>query len=185
MKNFLIKSFCLICFSLFLSGCYPFGPDVTVLTYYELNGQRQIKQVNHTVILGVGKEPESKTYNASYTPRSFGDEPANCFILSVKGSLKLESVQGSYQYYSENVQPLEVTWIGHNEALLFPIANIVGKPLPKRTEKSGEMEHGRYKVNLTYRLNGQDYQCHFDVDYETRHQTKAYVPGVTKGTSWN
>jgi hypothetical protein len=180
VKNYLNNFAYLICFSaifLFLSGCAPWIPVPVVTTNYQLDGQREIKQSDHVVILGAGKEP--KTYGANYTPRSFGDEPANCFILSIrsgKSSITLESVQGSYQYYSENPQPLELTWMAHGEALLFPTANIVGKPLPKRTEKSGEMKHGRYKIDITYRLNGLDYQCHFDVVYKTKNETGIVGP---------
>ncbi len=173
MKNFLIKNATLICFSLCFSGCYPFGPDVAVLTYYELNGQREIKQPDHVAILGTSV---------------YADEPVKYFAFSIKDKshlFKLESVQGSYRYYSENPQPLELKSLTNDEAILIPTANVIDKPSPKRTEKTGEIKHGRYEIDITYRTNGQDYQCHFDVDYETRHNTKVYVPGVTKGAIWN
>ena len=187
MKNSFIKSFFVFTgIGLFLSGCYPFGPDATVITYYNLYGQREIKQGDHSVILGVGKEPNQKTYAASYTTRSFGDRPANCFILTLQSSKALESVRGSYQYYSDDLQPLDVPWIGHGSALLFPTSNIVSKTLPRRTEKSGEMKHGKYKVFITYRLNGQDFQCTFDVDYEISHKAYVYFPPfVSHDSGWN
>jgi hypothetical protein len=92
------------------------------------------------------------------------------------GSLELESVRGNDQYFSGTNQPLEVTWLAHGQALLFPTANIVSKPLPRRTEKTGEMKHGRYKIELTYRLNGQDYECHFDVVYKINNETGIVGP---------
>jgi hypothetical protein len=136
-----------------------------VTTHYQLDGQREIKQPDHVVILGA----------TGYT-----EEPVKFFIFSVRGKknypLKLESVQGNYQYYSENPQPLEIKSLTNCEAVLCPTANVVVKPSPKRTEKSGEIKHGRYKIDITYRLNGQDYQCHFDIIYKTENETGMVGP---------
>jgi hypothetical protein len=79
---------------------------------------------------------------------------------------------------------MEIKSLTNGEAVLCPIANVVVKPSQKRSEKTGKIKHGRYKIDITYRLNDQDYQCHFDVDYETKHETKVCVPGVTKGANW-
>jgi len=172
VKN-LIKYVCLICLSLCFSGCYPFGPDASVLTYYDLNGQREIKQSDHVAILGAP---------------GFTDEPVKYFDFLVRGKknypLKLESVQGSYKFYSENPQPFEVKSLTNNQATLFLATNVIRK-LPYNSHNQGEIKRGRYKIDIAYRLNGQDYQCHFDIDYETRHKTIVYVPGVTHIKTWN
>jgi hypothetical protein len=173
MKNGLGQFVCWICLSFCLSGCYPFGPDVAVSTHYELNGQREIKQSDRVLILGTS---------------GYVDEPVKFFTFSVKYQnhlSKLESVQGSYRFYHESPQPLDLKSLTNCVAILIPTANVINKLLPRRIEKPGEIKHGRYEIDITYRLNGQNDQCRFEVDYETKHDTKVYVPGVTKGANWN
>lgn len=156
----IIQIICLSLFTALFSGC-SIGSS-----HYFLTGNNEAKQSDHVVSLVVSSEP--KTFGQGYTPRPFGNAPANCFVFSIKSDKKpqiLESVRGNYQYYSENPEPLEVIWIGQGEALLIPTADIVSTPSPKRTEKTGEMKHGQYKLDIMYRLNGNNYECHFDVNY--------------------
>ncbi|MEI7532940.1 MAG: hypothetical protein WCK57_01120 [Verrucomicrobiae bacterium] len=182
MNNNLKNFVWLICVGLTSFGCAPWIPLPVVTTYYQLDGQREIKQDDHLVYLGFSKEP--KTYGFGYIPRPFGDQPANCFILSVRGGKNLSDfkfVRGTYQYYSESPQPLELTWLAHGQALLFPTANIVTRPSPKRTEKTGEMKHGQYKIDIMYHVNGQDYECRFDVLYTVKNKTGVVGPWSGEG----
>ena len=156
MKNYTNIVFwliCLITISISITGCLWVPVPVTN-QYYVLEGQTKVKQDNHSVTLcGVDYYSPAHQFSLSF---------------SVVGKDKLKSfnlIEANYQYYSENWQPLEVVTNASLGVALIPKEKIVSKPSPKRTEKTGEMMHGRYKISIKYTLGGDDYECDFDIRY--------------------
>jgi hypothetical protein len=132
-----------------------------------LTGNYEVKQLNHAAVLQMSREPI--VYSAGYIPNPdyHSASPATCFILNLVGEPKdalLESVRGSYQYNLESSQPLVATWIGHNQAVLYP-TSIIGAEASQRPDPRDNLKYGRYKLDISYRLNGHEYKCNFNVKY--------------------
>jgi hypothetical protein len=161
----IIRLGCLLALLQVISGC-------TITNYRaSLTGNYKVKQLDHAVVLRVSREP--LTYGTGYMPgpdwQSSG--PSTCFVLIIVGEPKgalLESVRANFQYDSENPQPLVVTWIGHNQAVLYPTpsdgAEALTRPDPLH-KLLKNLRYGNYKLDASYQIDGHDYKCNFDVKY--------------------
>ena len=158
-----IGSLCLIL--VLLIGC-----SIT-RTYCSLKGNKEVKQSNHVVNLSVSTEDLSELSKTGNSFRGFATEGANCFVLTFVGggsSVSVDTIKGSYQFYSEEPQPLELAYLNRSVAVFVPRAHILTKYSPKTLAHTGDMKLGRYKLDIQYLLNGSDYSCHFDVDYAVK-----------------
>jgi len=157
-------------FLLLLAGCGVLVPVPYAAPRYALEGQTKYKQPDHSVELG----------GVDYF------SPAKEFILTFSG-VKNENIapvnliEARYKYYSEDWLPLAVASFESRRVVLVPKAKIVSKPIPKRTEKSGEIRHGRYKIYVKYVLNGENFECNFDVVYISKTETGIVGPWNGKG----
>ncbi len=164
----------LLCLGLILffgNGCL-WVPVPTTDKYYVLEGQIEVKQVDHSVILG-GADHYS---------------PAKWFTLNYRVGNKskmnaVSLVEANYQYYSDGWQPLDVVSIKPLQITLVPKSKIVSKASPKRTEKTGEILHGHYKIAVKYILDGRKYECSFDFLYDSK--VEAGVVGPWSGKNIN
>ena len=156
---------CAVLFS--VSGCL-WVPVPAPANYYVLEGQTVVKQADHSVILcGVDYRSPAKQFVLDF--RVAGDPKTNTANL----------VAANYQYYSEDWQPLEVVSINPLAMKLIPKAKIVSKPSPKRTEKTGEIMHGRYKISVKYFFAGREYESDFSFLYNAK--VEAGVVGPWSG----
>jgi hypothetical protein len=152
-------------FLLVLGGCSAFVPTPYVQPTYVLDGKTSVEQSGHTVWLSLWGE-------------MYGESPGKGFRLEAMEagqSVPVDSAEGTYQYYSEAPQPLEVT-LTPQEIALIPQAEIVTKLSSKRTEKIGELRHGRYRLDIKYRIHRYDYECHFDVVYKIKNEAGVAGP---------
>jgi hypothetical protein len=146
---------------LFISGCSFTSQRVS------LRGNCKIIQLNHTAILRVSREDIAPKTGYTPNPGYHSHSPATCFILELVGEPadeSLESIHANYRYNSENTQTLVVTWLGRNQAVLYP-SSIVGANPITRPDSRDNLKYGEYKLDISYRLGEQDYKCSFDAHY--------------------
>jgi hypothetical protein len=162
--NMSITRLTMFCCSVLLlsSGC-SFAPP----PYPKLRITNQTDKSNPPVDLSMSAEDLFRISKPGYyLRRSFRSGEANCFILYFKGSqTSASSIGGSYQYYSEKPQPLELAYLTNNFAVLVPRRNILAKPPPASLVYAGFMKFGTYKLDIQYQADGHIYSCHFNVDY--------------------
>jgi hypothetical protein len=144
-----------------LTGC-----SITTANCY-LTGNKHVVQADHVVDIAVSTENLS---DVEHTFRGFAGQEANCFTLTFsgrQGSESIESLNGSYQRYSEPTNTLEIVYLKNTTAVVVPRSDILAKTTSKIVEHVGYLKVGRYKMDIHYHLNGRDYSCHFDVNYHT------------------
>lgn len=97
--------------------------------------------------------------------------PGYDFILTVvgkdeKASLSIDSIQGSYKYETNTVQPLRLIFSRDNRAAFVPDDALM-KTKYQGVVQSILMKDGHYIFNFDYVLNKQTNSCNFDVHLVT------------------
>jgi hypothetical protein len=98
--------------------------------------------------------------------RTFKSGEANCFVIRFAGSkAPVSVVRGTYQFYSEKEQPLELVYLANYAAVLVPREHLLTKPSPNSSGHPGFMKFGKYRVTVEYQSAGSNHYCRFDVSY--------------------
>jgi hypothetical protein len=170
------------CFLAFLSAGCSFAPP----PYPKLRVTNQTDKSEPSVDLNLSAEDLSSVSKPGYSlRRGFRSGQANCFILHFEGSqVRVSSVDGSYQFYSEKQAPLELVYLTNNFAVLVPGRNILAKPPPNSFVYPGFMNFGKYRLDIRYGSDGSSHSCRFDVDYFRNNKSELHGIWELKDVNW-
>jgi hypothetical protein len=163
---------CLFSILISIAGCSLVAPVPYSNPYNVLEGQLIATQPVYTLSLDDG--------------RTDLRSPANKFVLSFipiekDKPLPFRLVKAEYQFYSETWRSLEVTNMSRSKTVLIPREKLATqKSSEKRTERIGELLHGRYKVKISYEVSGREYEAQFEAMYKRKMQTGVVGPWTWK-----
>lgn len=140
-----------------LSGC------TTERIYFSaVTGDRLIAKPNHEIRLNLARLVH---YDNTY---SFPEDlnGANVFVLYFTGGtnvIKLDAINGSYQFKSRSVKPLVSEFLTTSNAVFAPQSEEL---------ENDHLKSGPYTLRIIYTLGGQNYTSDFHIIYKLTYKTK-------------
>ena len=163
-----------ILFSLILA--FSSGCSFTTGYHNYVRSTFLVKQSDHVVRLCAATD-HVYPVKPGETIRETIDGELDSFRLRFDGNrnrVSVSSISGYYQFYSQKPQPLELVSLDGDFAVLVPRDHIITKPTKQSMAHVGRLEFGRYKLDIQYQINGQQYSCHFDVDYSRKNSPELH-----------